>query len=166
MGVGKNMPLNSLKNSIENKCPEAIVGESDHSKTGCFLDISVPAGKIRDVAEVMLDELYYLEAITGLDFTDGLQVLYHFNRYETRERVVVRVRIAKGDKVPTISSVYSGALWHEREVHDFFGIEFEGSPDMRPLLMPEDADFHPLLKEFGKVNAYHGMEEIYGDDKQ
>ncbi len=166
MGVGRNMPLDSLKNSIEKKCPEAAMSETDHAVTGWCLDVSVPAGKIRDIAETMFEEMYYLEAITGLDFVDGLQVLYHFNRFETRERVVVRVKLGKGEKVPTISPVYSGALWHEREVHDFFGIEFEGSPDMRPLLMPEDADFHPLLKEFGKVNAYHRMEEIYGNDKQ
>jgi len=159
------MPLDSLKNSIAKKCPEAKVAESDHSKTGWYLDVAIPAEKIVDVTETMFDEMYYLEAITGLDFKDGFQVLYHFNKFKTKERIVVRITTEKGKKVPTISSVYSAALWHEREVHDFFGIEFEGSPDMRPLLMPEDADFHPLLKEFGKVNAYLRMDEIYGDDK-
>ncbi len=159
------MPLDSLRNSIEKKCAGAVISDSDHGKTGCLLDISVPADEILKVAEVMFSEFYYLEAITGLDFTDGFLVLYHFNRFEMKERVVVRLKVDKGDKIPTISSIYTGALWHEREVHDFFGIEFEGSPDMRPLLMPEEADFHPLLKEFGKVNAYHRMDEIYGDDK-
>ncbi len=165
MGVERSMPLDLLSKTIENKVPEAKINETDHSKTGCFLEVVVPVAKITDTAEAMYDELYYLEAITGLDFTDGFQVLYHFNKFETRDRVVVRLMVGKGEKVPTISCIYSAALWHEREVHDFFGIEFEGSPDMRPLLMPEDVDFHPLLKDFGKVNAYHRMDEIYGDDK-
>jgi len=51
--------------------------------------------------------------------------------------------------LPTISSVHPGANWHERETHDFFGVQFTGHPDMSPLLLPEDADFHPLRKDFG-----------------
>jgi NADH-quinone oxidoreductase subunit C len=51
--------------------------------------------------------------------------------------------------VPTISHVHPGANWHERESHDFFGIIFTGHPGLLPLLLPEDADFHPLRKDYG-----------------
>jgi NADH-quinone oxidoreductase subunit C len=47
--------------------------------------------------------------------------------------------------------VFPGANWHERETHDFFGIVFLGHPDLSPLLLPEDADFHPLRKDFPGV---------------
>jgi len=50
--------------------------------------------------------------------------------------------------VPTISAVFPGANWHERETHDFFGIRFAGHPNLIPLLLPEDADYHPLRKDF------------------
>jgi len=64
-------------------------------------------------------------------------------------RVVVRCRIPRANpELPTISEVFAGANWHERETHDFFGIRFLGHPDLSPLLLPEDADFHPLLKDF------------------
>jgi len=49
--------------------------------------------------------------------------------------------------VPTISQIFPGADWHERECHDFFGLTFDGHKNLLPLLLPEDADFHPLIKE-------------------
>lgn len=80
---------------------------------------------------------------------DSFEVIYHFNRYEQLCRVLVRCRVPRSlAKVPTISGIYPGANWHERETHDFFGIEFSGHPDLSPLLLPEDADFHPLRKDY------------------
>lgn len=80
---------------------------------------------------------------------DDLEVVYDFNHYETLCRVTVRTRVPRDNpEVPTISDIYPGANWHERETHDFFGIKFVGHPYLVPLLLPEDADFHPLLKDF------------------
>ena len=63
--------------------------------------------------------------------------------------MVIRSRIDRNNpEIPTISHIYQGANWHERETHDFFGIIFSGHPNLEPLLLPEDADFHPLLKDF------------------
>ena len=78
-----------------------------------------------------------------------MEVVYDFSHWDALCRIVIRVRIPRDTPaVPTISGVYSGANWHERETHDFFGIKFTGHPDLKPLLLPEDADFHPLLKDF------------------
>jgi NADH-quinone oxidoreductase subunit C len=77
--------------------------------------------------------------------------------------VQVRVQLSRDESLPTISGLYDAALWYEREVFDLFGIHFDNHPDLRRLLLPEDADFHPLLKEFGKVHAFRSTEEIYGD---
>jgi NADH-quinone oxidoreductase subunit C len=80
---------------------------------------------------------------------DDLEVVYDFNHYDELCRVVIRTRVPRDNpEVPTISEVYPGANWHERETHDFFGIKFAGHPDLSPLLLPEDADYHPLLKDF------------------
>jgi NADH-quinone oxidoreductase subunit C len=63
--------------------------------------------------------------------------------------VVVRARVPREEpEVPTISGVFPGANWHERETHEFFGIKFRGHPDLSPLLLPEDAAYHPLRKDF------------------
>jgi NADH-quinone oxidoreductase subunit C len=77
--------------------------------------------------------------------------------------VQVRVPLEGGESVPTISGAYDAALWYEREVFDLFGIRFDGHPDLRRLLLPEDADFHPLRKGFGKVHAFRSAQEVYGD---
>jgi len=75
--------------------------------------------------------------------------VYDFNHYESLCRVTIRTRVPRSKpEIPTISQIYPGANWHERETHDFFGINFVGHPYLVPLLLPEDADFHPLLKDF------------------
>jgi NADH-quinone oxidoreductase subunit B len=82
---------------------------------------------------------------------DELEVVYDFNNMNELCRVVVRVRVPRDGsdyELPTISTIFPGANWHERETHDFFGIKFKDHPDLIPLLLPEDADFHPLLKDF------------------
>ena len=80
---------------------------------------------------------------------DDLEVVYDFNHYAQFCRVVIRTRTPRNHpEVPTISHIYPAAHWHERETHDFFGIKFAGHPYLVPLLLPEDADFHPLLKDF------------------
>lgn len=81
---------------------------------------------------------------------DAIEVVYDFNRFESRHRVVLRVRTPRSQpQVPTILNTYPIAHWHEREAHDFFGIVFTGHPYLVPLLLPKDADFHPLLKDYG-----------------
>lgn len=80
---------------------------------------------------------------------DVLEAVYDFNHYESLCRVTIRTRVPRSKpEVPTITQIYPGANWHERETHDFFGITFVGHPYLVPLLLPEDADYHPLLKDF------------------
>ncbi len=80
---------------------------------------------------------------------DELEIVYDFNHYTSFCRLTVRVRVPRSNpQLPTISAIYPGADWHERETHDFFGIKFLGHPNLIPLLLPEDSDFHPLLKDF------------------
>ena len=81
---------------------------------------------------------------------DEIEVVYDFNHFQSRHRVVLRVCTPRSQpQVPTIQTIYPIAHWHEREAHDFFGIVFTGHNYLVPLLLPEDADFHPLLKDYG-----------------
>ena len=80
---------------------------------------------------------------------DELEVVYDFNLYAARHRVCLRVRTPRSNpKIHTIAEIFPIAHWQEREIHEFFGIVFVGHPYLIPLLLPEDAEYHPLLKDY------------------
>ena len=80
---------------------------------------------------------------------DALEVVYVFNRFSARHRVNLRVRTPRSNpQIPTIAEIFPIAHWQEREIHEFFGIVFIGHPYLIPLLLPEDAEYHPLLKDY------------------
>jgi NADH-quinone oxidoreductase subunit C len=72
-----------------------------------------------------------------------LQSTRHGHRFE------VKARVSEADpRAPSVSDLWKSALWGEREAHDMYGVEFEGNPDMRRLLMPEDYPGFPLRKDY------------------
>ncbi|PIE64455.1 MAG: NADH-quinone oxidoreductase subunit C [Desulfobacterales bacterium] len=126
--------------------------ERDYQTSGFHLDIQCTHDQLVEINRRLFDLDYFLETITGIDWIreNQLEAVYDYSRYDFDLcRVVVRVRVDR-DKphLPTITPIYTGAAWHEREAHDFFGIIFDDHPNLIPLLLPEDADFHPLLKDF------------------
>lgn len=131
-------------------------------RAGVVLAAQVPAEKVREVLSACKETGYYLESLAALDFRDTAELVYHLNCYEAKSRLALRVLCALDQSVPTATDIYAAASWLEREVHEFYGIGFAENPDLRPLLMPEDADFYPLQKTYGKVHAYHKRDEIYG----
>ena len=93
----------------------------------------------------------YLVDITAVDYPkreerfDLIYILYSFPR---NERMRVKTRIADGVRPATVVPVHLSANWLEREVFDMFGIEFEGHPDMRRILLPEEWEGYPLRKDY------------------
>jgi NADH-quinone oxidoreductase subunit C len=75
-------------------------------------------------------------------------VVYHLVSPHRRARVRLKVPVHLGDPVPTVSTIWKGANWPEREVYDLFGIVFEGHGDLRRLMMPEDWEGYPLRKDY------------------
>ena len=126
--------------------------ERDYSVHGYHLDAQVAPEQVVEAVSILDKAEFFIESITGVDWIkeNQLEVVYDFSRYDFDLcRVVIRTRLDRTKpEVPTITEVYAGANWHERETHDFFGIKFIGHPHLIPLLLPEDADFHPLLKDF------------------
>lgn len=126
--------------------------ERDYAVHGYHLDAQVAVEQLLDAVNIIDQAEFFIETITGVDWIkdDQLEVIYDFCRYDFEVcRVVIRTRIPRNSaEVPTITDIYAGANWHERETAEFFGINFTGHPHLIPLLLPEDADFHPLRKDF------------------
>lgn len=126
--------------------------ERDYSVHGYHIDAQVDPSQLIEAVTILDNAEFFIETITGVDWIkEGeYEVVYDFSRYDFDVcRVVIRTRVSRDEPVvPTITGVYAGANWHERETHDFFGIKFEGHPHLIPLLLEEDADYHPLRKDF------------------
>ena len=132
--------------------PVPMIAETSHKTRGTDLDVTVPAGSVVEAARVMDEAGYAIEAIGGVDWIaeQQIEIVYDFTDFQSGRRVEIRTRVPREKpELPTISAVYPGANWHERETRDFFGVRFAGHPQMEPLLLPEDATFHPLRKDFG-----------------
>jgi NADH-quinone oxidoreductase subunit C len=96
----------------------------------------------------------YLVDLTAVDYpkrAERFEVVYILYSFARNERIRVKTAVADGAKPATAVTVHAAANWLEREVFDMFGIEFEGHPDMRRILLPEEWSGFPLRKEYGLI---------------
>jgi NADH-quinone oxidoreductase subunit C len=94
----------------------------------------------------------FLSDITTVDkfpLEPRFEVNYHLLSIARSDRLRLKVRLAGNDPVlPSVTTVWPTANWHERENYDLFGIRFEGHPDLKRILMPDDWEGHPLRKDY------------------
>ncbi len=140
------------KEPVEEGPRQNGVAIGDYDRHGVHLDVLCDPQQVVAAAEILDQAGFFIEAITGVDWLkeDQMEVIYDYSLNDGRQcRVVVRTRVPRAEpELPSIANVYPGANWHEREAYDFFGIRFQGHPDLTRILLPEDADFYPLLKDF------------------
>ncbi len=127
-------------------------------------------GEFRGLTRVVLalpeihDALEYLKNERGFDMlidvtcvdylhyrnaTERFVAVYHLVNTQTNERLIVRVALDENDlRLPTVTDLWAGAEWLEREVWDMFGVRFDGHPDLRRILLPPEFTAHPLRKDY------------------
>jgi NADH-quinone oxidoreductase subunit C len=145
------MTVDDLFQKINGCFGDRILNIDRRSAKRLYVDIYPK--DIVDITRYLFKELgLRFNIASGVDDFDGIEILYHF-AYDP-SGVIVTVRAILKDKdnphIDTITTVTRSAWWIEREIHELFGVEFDGNEDMRPLLLPDDwpKGVYPLRKNF------------------
>ena len=117
------------------------------------LTLTIASEEIRSAAAAVQAAGYnFFEDMTAVDWfpsSPRFQLSYHILSHSYRERIRLRVLVEGGaPAVESITSVWPSSNFYEREVFDLFGIRFEGHPNLRRILMPDDWQGHPLRKDY------------------
>lgn len=139
-------------------------GVQEFNDTGLEPFFKVKPASIKEVCVALRDDdglnFDVLSDLTAVDLPTAnvIQVVYHLFSYDTRRQVVVKVDLDRDTPaVATVEDIWKVANWFEREVFDLFGVVFEGHPDLRRILLPEDWVGYPLRKDFVEQEEYDGI---------
>ena len=125
---------------------------------GPVVTVEVPVDQFAVVAGVLKERLgcLFFGFLTAIDHKEaGLEVVARLDNLNSQVCVMLRTKLGAGNNhCPSLFAVYRGANWMEREAFDMFGIIFDGHPDLRRMLLPEDWVGHPLLKSYAVDTPY------------
>lgn len=113
-------------------------------------------------------KMNYLVDVIGVDYHERVprfDVVYHLYSIPKKHRIRLKVRLSEGEAVPTVSDIWSGANWPEREAYDMFGIVFENHPNLKRIYMPGDWDGFPLRKDY-PLRGYKDRYNPFGEEKE
>jgi len=135
--------------------------------------VEVAKDALLDVARFLRDDndmqFALLSDVTAVDYLPQeprFAVVYHLLSLARRRRLRLRVWVFEAEaELPSVTGIWPGANWYEREVYDMFGISFTGHPDLSRILMPDDWEGHPLRKDYPlgreEIAFTHNQEEVY-----
>ena len=139
--------------AINREFPDAVIASSEPFG---FLTIEVKKEELKKIIHHLKESslrFIFLTDICGIHYPEDkekeLGIIYHLHNLEDNIRIRIKSFFSRENaEVDTITDLYSGANWMERETFDFYGIKFKGHPDLRVIVNSEDLDYHPLLKEY------------------
>jgi NADH-quinone oxidoreductase subunit C len=143
---GKNRAVSSLLSSL----PNAIIDVKFDSDE---LTLTIAKDQIRDAASVLQRAGYnFFEDVTCVDWYPSeprFHVVYHILSFSLKERVRLVAQVDSMDaSIDSITPVWPAANFYEREVWDLFGVRFNGHPNLRRIMMPEEWEGYPLRKDY------------------
>ncbi|MDH6252310.1 NADH-quinone oxidoreductase subunit C [Chryseobacterium sp. H1D6B] len=139
--------------AITREFPETVISSSEPYG---MLTIEVKKDDIKKVIHYLKDsslEINFLTDICGIHYPEfpdkEIGVVYHLHNMVANFRIRLKVFMPRENiEVDSLTELYAGANWMERETFDFYGIKFKGHPDLRAILNMEDLGYHPMLKEY------------------
>jgi NADH-quinone oxidoreductase subunit C len=142
--------LELIAHELRDANAEAILGTEYAHDRAVLL---VAPEHVPSVVGALMDKGYtFIPSVHGVDYypeEPRLGVLYEMMDMREVDRISVKARVSAEDpRIPSIVDLFPGANWDEREVYDMFGVVFEGHPDMRRILMPEDFEGHPQRRDY------------------
>lgn len=158
-----------LNKVLNTQLPDKLIDKISKVERNHF-DIETTPDRAYDLMKFLHEEvgIYFLSTVSGFEEKDHLSVCYHvMHRNEQDEtEVPINFYVLGIDKekpiTPSMCDFFISADYYEREVHDFFGIVFEGHPYLERIILPEDwpSDIHPLRKEYSWQELKEKAEEI------
>lgn len=136
------------------------------------VSVTIKKKRILEICRYLHDEtdLYfnYLTDICGVDYLgkkeNRFEVVYHLYSIKHRHRIRLKAEVSENDPViDSVIPVWTGGNWHERECFDMYGIVFNGHPDLRRILLPEDWEGYPLRKDYplkGTEKEWQGFIDV------
>ena len=162
------MELEEIRQRLQDKFPESILGSDTFRGE---ITICLKAEEILPICRFLRDDLHYnyLTDLCGVDHCPcepRFGVVYHLCAMETRERLRLKVALDGADpSISSVTSVWKGADWMEREAFDMYGIRFEGHPDLRRILLPPEWEGYPLRKDYPLRGLGNEKTKILNSDK-
>ena len=129
---------------------------------------TVPGASIVEICSFLktdaaldFDCLMNLSAVEPFKGKTALLVVYHLFSYRKRHSFIVKVELDRAAPlVPSVEPVWKAANWLEREQYDLLGVQFQGHPDLRRIMLPDDWVGHPLRKDYKEPDAYHNISHL------
>jgi NADH-quinone oxidoreductase subunit C len=145
--------VHPLAQFVQDRFPDAVTGVNEAFGE---LTISLRKDRLVPVCRTLRDDpawrFNFLSDVLSLDFPDDeerFEVVYHLYSIEKRHRVRLKARVSEDDcRIESVTPLWPGANFMEREVYDLMGIEFLNHPDHRRILLTDDFDGHPLRKDY------------------
>ena len=142
--------LELIAHELRDADADAILG-TEFSRGRAVL-LAAPAHVPSIVTALMGKGYTFVTSVHGVDYYPDeprLGVIYELLDMHEVDRITIKARVSTEDpRIPTIVDLFPGADWPEREVYDMFGVVFEGHPDLRRILMPEDFEGHPQRRDY------------------